>query len=326
MPARFAASVPRHASESSVPLTAGRAVDADPRARRRFRGSQVRDELPPLHPRGVGEILDTAVDVLRRRFLTCVGLATALWIPVTWFDRAALNLDVVDDEALGTLFAMLFAGMGAQFVVQALAVALVTVLVYRQMQGHVVGARRTFRIVLPRLPALMLMTLVVNVFIFGGMMACLVPGILLSWLWMMAPAVLILERAGPLWAMRRSARLARGSFPRWLGMMVTQTALMIPFVAVSGLALTTAEVRDWLQGALGIGDGAYMLMDVGVSSLLSGVATAFSAVVLTVFYLDNRVRGEGFDLHMRLERIRENRLDDRDADRVEDFTPAEALA
>jgi hypothetical protein len=39
-----------------------------------------------------------------------------------------------------------------------------------------------------------------------------------------------------------------------------------------------------------------------ISSVFAGLATAIVAVATTAFYLDNRIRTEGLDLRMRLER------------------------
>ena len=47
----------------------------------------------PLEPRGVGAILDTALDVLLARFGTCVGVATCLWVPALALGRAGLRAD-----------------------------------------------------------------------------------------------------------------------------------------------------------------------------------------------------------------------------------------
>ena len=46
-----------------------------------------------------------------------------------------------------------------------------------------------------------------------------------------------------------------------------------------------------------------MLASLRVPALLLAVSTAAWAIVITVFYLDCRVRQEGFDLAMRLERL-----------------------
>ncbi len=45
------------------------------------------------------------------------------------------------------------------------------------------------------------------------------------------------------------------------------------------------------------------LIGVLSTSVCLGVVTAFTSIVITVFYLDTCIRREGLDLHMRLERL-----------------------
>ena len=52
------------------------------RPRRRFLGSRARVEWPAPKPRGVGEQLDFAFELLRANFLGYVGIAFVLWLPV----------------------------------------------------------------------------------------------------------------------------------------------------------------------------------------------------------------------------------------------------
>ncbi|HVS08327.1 MAG TPA: hypothetical protein VMS76_00540 [Planctomycetota bacterium] len=275
---------------------AGERGSGDRQARRVAR---VERELPPLHARDVGELLDTALDVLRARFVTCVLLSTSLWIPAFLAARRLRAASARDETLLILPPAVLL-----PLLVQSLTVALVTVVVYGHMQGHRVGARTSLGLALRRAPALILASLLANVAIAAGMLACLVPGILLSWLLMVAPAALVLERLGPIQALGRSSRLVRGSFGRWIALMLTQFALALPLSAVSG-GLDLEDVDRWTLEHSGLAPLVYEILVVLLRALVTGVATAFAAVTLTLFYIDCRVRREGFDLWMRLERLRE---------------------
>ena len=267
--------------------------------RRPSRAARTERELPGLHARDVGELLDTALDVLRARFVTCVLLSTSLWIPA-FFAARRLQAASEREETLLLLPPALFLPL----LVQSLTVALVTVVVYGHMQGHRVGAGTSLALALRRAPALILASLLANAAIAAGTLACLVPGALLSWLLMVAPAALVLERLGPIEALGRSSRLVRGSFGRWLALMATQVALTLPLSAVS-TGLDFEEVEQWTAEHAGLAPFTYELLVVLLSALVTGVATAFAAVTLTLFYIDCRVRREGFDLWMRLERLRE---------------------
>jgi len=265
---------------------------------RRSEERRARSEPAPLEPRGVGAILDTALEVLLARFGTCVGVAACLWVP-------ALALGRIGLRASGALEALsMLSGIGAQFVVQGLAVGLVTIVVYGHLQGRRVTGPESARIALLRTPAVLATALISSIGTVVGACCCLVPGVVLSWLWIVAPAAVVLERVGPLEALARSASLAKGGFLRWAGTMLSQIALSLPLTLV-GASLADPNVRGWIEPRLGLSPLAFDALDVALSSFLMETATAMSAIVLTVFYIDCRVRKEGFDLVMRLERLRE---------------------
>jgi hypothetical protein len=265
---------------------------------RRSAERRARTEPAPLEPRGVGAILDTALEVLLARFGTCVGVAACLWAPALAIGRVGLR-------ASGALEALsMLSGIAAQFIVQGLAVGLVTIIVYGHLQGRRVSGPESARMALRRSPALLATALISSVGTIIGACCCFVPGVVLSWLWMVAPAAVVMEQVGPLEALARSASLAKGGFLRWAGTILSLLALSLPLTLVSA-SLADPNVRGWIEPRLGLSPLAFDVLDVALSSFLTGIATALSAIVLTVFYIDCRVRKEGFDLVMRLERLRE---------------------
>jgi len=266
--------------------------------RRRGGGLPAAADLPEIRARGVGEILDLSIDVLRGRFLTCMALTIPLWVPAHTLSRVGMRFDESTQVLMGALSAL-----PAAFV-QILAIALVTIVVYGYLQGHQVRASKALLLGVKRAPALIITTILSALAIAAGWLCFCVPGIILSWLFMVAPAALVLERLGPIEALGRSVRLVHRSFWRWCGLMIAQTCLALPLtgaVSVLGNPLWRGQVRSALDMPLLLFD----VLDIALVSLLASVSTSLAAVVLTVYYLDNRVRNEGFDLRMRFERLRE---------------------
>jgi hypothetical protein len=253
----------------------------------------------------VGALLDVAFDVLRARFWTCMGLTVPLWMVVWGVHRVVITTQTLDDAGLAELGELVVQGAG-QSAVRALAIALVTLVVYGHLQGRPLGAVGALRASLRRAPALFALTLITGVGMFlataCGAVCLFVPAILLSWLWAVAPAALVLEHVGPVEALSRSASLARRSFPRWVGVMLTQFGLTAPILAVMA-GLNDPNLRETLRASSGIAEPWFSAADLALVSVLSGFATALSAVVLTVYYLDQRVRVDGLDLEMGLERL-----------------------
>jgi hypothetical protein len=260
-------------------------------------GSAVR-ELPPLRARAIGEMLDLAIEVLRGHFTACVLLAATLWLPVLVFELLGRGLE--DTAASVHEGAVLLLGLPVSYVTM----AFVTLVVYGYLQGRPVGIGRALGEGARRAPALLVSTLASTLVIALGTLLCIVPGIWLAWTFSVSSAALVLERLGPLGALRRSARLVRGSFQRWAGLMALTFALMAPINVLSGV-LTLPELEPWRTGIPWLQglrfDVAYVLL----AALVNGLGTALFAIVLTVLYLDQRVRSEGLDLHMGLERARD---------------------
>jgi hypothetical protein len=277
---------PPGAFQELVPAGAGAVAAPAPR------------ELPPLRARDIGELLDVAVDVLRQHLTGCVLLAASLWVPVLVLDRLGSDLQPTARDIYG--LAVLLLGLPVSFV----SVAFVTLIVYGYLQGRPVGIGQASLLAAKRAPALLVSTLTSTLLIGLGTAFCFAPGVWAAWLFSVSSAALVLEQLGPLAALRRSARLVRGSFRRWAGLMLLSVALMAPINLLSAL-LTLPELQSlreqvtWLEGTPF--DVAYVVL----SALLSGFGTAFFGIVVTVLYLDLRVRAEGLDLAMGLERARD---------------------
>lgn len=117
----------------------------------------------------------------------------------------------------------------------------------------------------------------------------------------LAPPALMLEKQRTIAAMRRSARLVKGSWWRvfWI--------LLLAFV----LAGILSQIIQTPFGILGYGPGAYFgtaevsapsLTDIAVASvgaiIASTITLPFTAGVTTLVYVDRRMRREGLDIEL----------------------------
>jgi len=257
--------------------------------------------LPDLHPRGVGEILDLSLEVFAARFVSCVGFATLLWVPYHVLERVTQHMGEM---------ARLLQSMGGTLVsawlLQSLTLAVVTTIVYDHLQGRRSGALDALRPVIARLLPLLAAVGLTTLLVMLGTCCFIVPGILANWIFAVVTAALVLERLGPVQAVRRSAQLMTNdsahTFLRWLGVAVVQFAIFLPMSSVAG-GLDFPDVRLRIQEVLHVSGVAFDALDIVVSSLFMGIATAFAGIWATILYVDARIRLEGFDLQMRLERL-----------------------
>ncbi|MFF7364026.1 hypothetical protein [Streptomyces sp. NPDC008125] len=134
----------------------------------------------------------------------------------------------------------------------------------------------------------------------------LVAGPLASWLWVkfsLAPTAVVLERQGPIAAMRRSSRLVRGSWWRILGISLlgqmvagmASSVIQIPFSAVAlfSSALTTPNMDSdttlttvliSMAGIVAIALAGQLIGQIFVST--------FPPLILGLLYIDRRMRTE----------------------------------
>jgi len=255
-----------------------------------------------LRPRGVGEILDAGCDVLARRFGAVVLLGFALWLPV----RALMELTLRSPAAplAG------FLNLAPVFLVTTAMVAMIARLVSEEVQGREVTLGASVREGLDRILGLAFLTALVGVLAGVGAVVsvcCLgVAGYVVQWLFSVAPAVYVLERASFSDSLSRSMRLVTRSFWRWMGWFVVHQVMLVPISMPAGI-LDQPEFRQGLLSESVSGGTAFAIGYVVVTALVMGVTSGFSSILMVVFYLDTLVRREGRDLELGLERLEARR-------------------
>lgn len=135
-----------------------------------------------------------------------------------------------------------------------------------------------------------------------GVVLLVFPGIPLWTLYSLTAPALVLERLGPMAALRRSWRLVLPGFWRVLGIRLLSLVIagiisqivLVPFLIVVGV------VAFGGSGGTGEPTGALRLVVVLVSALggvVAGTITQpFVAGVVALLYVDRRMRGEGLDI------------------------------
>jgi len=120
---------------------------------------------------------------------------------------------------------------------------------------------------------------------------------------MLAPAVIVMERAGLVQSLVRSWQLTDRSWWRTFGILLLCTVIVgvitsvvsMPISFVIGLAapaMGDPNDPDAMLAAM----GPLTLVSMLVSSLFAAIGYAFQAAVIALVYLDLRIRREGFDV------------------------------
>lgn len=260
----------------------------------------------PLHPMGVGDVLDGAFKLLKANARTILFLVAAILIPVqlvsSYLVRDQFSVGFLNLFSDPTLLEGQETGFGAGNFVVSIVTGILSLLtgpliagaVSRVVAASYVGEemgpgealRLTARRFLPLLAASFLVFLVEAI----GFVLCIVPGLLAFALYTAVTPALMIEEIGPIQAMRRSWQLLK---PRlW---------------AVLGIAILARLIAGFLGNVLGgiptvaatMFGGSFAWLFVAIGSVLSSLVSApIVAIVSTLLYFDGRIRHEGFDLQM----------------------------
>ncbi len=294
----------------------------------------------PLRPLGVGEILDGAFASIRRNPKAILGLAAVVMtisavisavITRTLLNLGSLNLPTPGQQLtpaqathlVGRIVAVALPVFGLTIlltiIVQAILAGLLAPIIARGVAGQQISAADAWRITRPRLPSLLLATLLVLLAGLGPLLiigvitgiallagapaavygvvallglAALVLTIWLSTMLSLVTPVVVLENERPVRALARSWRLVRRSFWRVFGI----TLLAGIIVAIAGGILQLPFT--FFGAVLGSGIGGTVILVIG--AIAAGTVTRpITAGVTVLLYVDMRMRKEGLDLALR---------------------------
>jgi hypothetical protein len=266
--------------------------------------------VPELRPRGIGEMLDTAVAVyrarLRRVFLTSLLVVVPVQALITLLLISAEPTTAIRVDQNGTFQvttqsqnAQLGAGLGA-ILLFILASLTVTALVSRPLADAYVGyepASSTPRLAIARRGPFAIVGLVVMLTVLTaiGLVICIIPALLLFTMWAVAIPVLVLEGGGAFQAMGRSRRLVASRYGATMGLVAT--AWLLSSILNYGI-----NIASNLLVLHGTSRTSALLAQGTASALVLSVTEPVIAAALVVCYFDLRIRSEAFDVQLMMQR------------------------
>jgi hypothetical protein len=269
-----------------------------------------------LRPRGIGEILDAAIALYKARFGALVKLTALVVVPVQLLNVLVTLSTAPNDVTFGATgptpvydsrhaFWVPFAGTVVMNIVTVLSTAFATAAVMRVVADTYVGqpsdVRTSARLAWRRFPAVIGASIATGFLTIIGLLACVVPGLYLQAMFSVTIPALLLEGLGVGEAIRRSTALTRGR--RWQCFAVLYVGSLLAGAISFGLTLLIdVPVNAALDGttALAIAQGV-------AGALTAALTTPFQAAAIIVLYFDLRVRAEGFDVQMALQRLDRSR-------------------
>jgi hypothetical protein len=224
-------------------------------------------------PRSVGQIVDLAVICHRRHPLLFLTLALSVVAPYTLIVLAATGATPLGEShaSTQTIFTLSIAGF-------ALVGPLVSVLHIHALallgDGAPAGLGAVYARALRVLPVAAAAQIVAGLGIFVGLLAFLIPGVILAIRLGVVAQVVAIERTDWMGALRRSFELTRGLWGHVLG------------------AVLVAGIVDFALGQAGsAAAGSHTHVQQVLLAILVGTAgQSFSALITAILYFDLRVR------------------------------------
>jgi hypothetical protein len=285
-----------------------------------------------LRPLSVGEILDRAFTLLRRRFgtlviITLICTALPLLMALRWFGRFSR---MATTEITG--FNAVVEGMGSLFLlglIMFIAIAIANTAIVFVISETYLGRRlgigealqRTLRFIFPviLLALLQQIILVAVAVVMGIPLGVLTPAAanngspvflivamaiygmiqfyMLASFFVALPALVLEPGVNPASALGRAWSLATGNRWRIVGVLVV--FFVIVLVIMIGISVASSVVIGLAAGPNNAGSIAMgFIITAGIISILYIISFTMVYCLQTVIYYDLRVRKEGFDLEL----------------------------
>lgn len=284
----------------------------------------------PLRPLTLGDTFEGSLKTMRRNPEATIGMAVlvlgVLLLPSIGLSLAVPRLfpelNTIDAIAVASLLPTMINAL-ATLVLSGFVIYVVS----EAALGDRVGIAGTWDAVKSRIPALIGVSILSFLAVFGTALGVIMVGALAAvalgpvgllvmiplmlgfiplMLWLfarlsLAPAAVVLEKAGPLQGLKRSWGLTQGGQAwRVLGITLLAGIITALFAALIGglLGLLAGALINLATGNLDGQFTAQVVTDHLLSFIVGAITTPFTAGVTALLYLDLRMRREGLDVSL----------------------------
>lgn len=244
---------------------------------------------------GVGQTIDAAIRLYRSDWKTLMVIVALIVVPFTVIQAYAIHVAthpiLIGDRVVATRSGS--ATVGLLFLVNFLVVGpLINASMVRAVAGIYLGQRpnagQSIRFGFSKLGWVLLAVLLSSILSFLGLIALVVPGIILYIRYSFAVETVVVEgeKGG---ALGRSWRLSKGLALHIFG------TLFVAFIlaAIATAIFTIPSALLTVNGTMGTSG---WVLRAALGSLGAVIVSPFSTAVGVLLYFDARIRKEGFDL------------------------------
>jgi hypothetical protein len=260
--------------------------------------------IRPSQPQSIGGVLDTTFQLFRAALLRVLPLAILSAIA-----GSVATVYLVVKSLVGNSDNPVAAIEGAQdltyWMLYAIGVALslwAAAAVYLQMNAIGNGEHDSVGAALAqaagRIPALLLMLVLLVLVLIAGFVLLLIPGFILMVSLLFSLCVLLFEGKGPVDSLRSSHRLVWGSWWRTTAILTVGFIIILVMYVVAGVlvGLAIPFLSIAADSVLLVG----LLTGLFVNAVVALIATPFYVALFIAIYWDLKLRKEGGDLAARV--------------------------
>jgi hypothetical protein len=256
-----------------------------------------------LRPLGIGETLDWAIKLYRNNAVTLWKIVSVIIVPLQIIDVIVRRVSLPSDVFLqdGTLYTRTGQSTG-----DVIALLLVTLLVLigslvatgatlralvDAYLGHPTDWRTSLEHARTRAGSLIWLAVLTAVLTIIGFFLLFVPGLWFIVAVSVAVPVLMVEGASGFAAMKRSINLVDTRW--WATFWRLLAAYLLLGVAIFGLSALVSAVGNGITNVT-----LFLVLGGAINAVVSILLSPFVAAVITVIYVDLRVRKEALDIEL----------------------------
>ncbi|MGH2725616.1 MAG: glycerophosphoryl diester phosphodiesterase membrane domain-containing protein [Actinomycetota bacterium] len=251
----------------------------------------------------VGEMLDAAITLYRRNYLPLMAIVAFVIVPYSFLEQSVLwsvvrpfedRLFLTPDEAnAGVAVSLLFSALSF-LVIQPFVTAAIARATAEVYLGGSPKIGQTYRFASSRTHSILWVTILTAFATIFGVLLVIIGAFLFFVRFYFSTTVVVVEGKKGTKAMRRSWRLAKGSFWKIFGTLLLAGILSAIVAAILTIPFGLAAER--------MGESGWFLSSLG-TSLAQVIVTPFSSIIGVLLYFDMRIRKEGFDLALMAQEV-----------------------
>jgi hypothetical protein len=229
----------------------------------------------------VGGVLSRTASVLSRHFLVFIVVTIVANLPLVLLLQGVASM-AAGGEAPGQTAIILFVlGIVLFFVLSILSQAVIVHAAFQAMRARPISLGESVGVGLARFLPIIGLAFISGLLIGLGIIALIVPGLILVTMWFVGTPACVVERLGPWTGLKRSAQLTKGH--RWKVFGLLALLFIISAVVSNVIELALAPLGNIIISMLG-------------TLIWSALWGAFYAIAVVVAYHDLRVAKEGIDI------------------------------